>query len=117
MKNEKAVEKAADPRLLEPMGKAGEEEARKHHIPRPEKPAPIQLNEGDFAEKRYRLSWEGSDPLDFADLKKLKDLIEDWAMGKVPDKTIALKAPRLLDKAIKQVEGVDEELTGCERLF
>ena len=72
----------------------------------------VVIDEQDLADRRYRITWEGSDPLETYELKELKELIEKWAMGGVPDKTIALTAPRVLAEFIKRVEDVDDELTG-----
>jgi len=74
----------------------------------------VVIDEQDLAEGRYRITWEGSDPLETSELKGLKSLIEKWAMGGVPDKTIALEAPRVLAEFIKRVEAVDDELTGSK---
>ena len=74
----------------------------------------IVIDEQDLAEGRYRITWEGSDPLETSELKGLKSLIEKWAMGGVPDKTIALEAPRVLAEFIERVEGVVEALTGSK---
>jgi len=74
------------------------------------------IDEQDLANGRYRIRWLGSDPIagPVSDLEKIKELIEKWAMDGVPDKTIAMEAPRVLAEAIKTLESVDDELAGNE---
>ena len=103
-KNPFEVPEGDDPgRYTRPRVQGGDPEAKA-----------IVIDERDLTDGRYRICWEGSDPLETSELKGLKSLIEKWAMGGVPDRTIALEAPRVLAEFIKRVEAVDDELTGSK---
>jgi hypothetical protein len=75
------------------------------------------IREQDFADRRYQVLWEGCDPIyeTVSDVKRVKELIENWAMGKVPDKTVAIEALRVLAEVIENLRGIDRELTGIDK--
>jgi len=72
------------------------------------------IDEGDFTDGRYEIQWREGNPLNKTtiDVEKLTVLIESWAMGKVPDKTIALEAPRVLAQIIEHLQDINSRLGG-----